>query len=629
MSEFEELRDDVLSAYVTLDNLIAAYLAATRRRLLAESRDRLAAGRYYVVVCGEFRRGKSSLLNALVERPGLFPVDVDITTCAVVTLQWNAQDSAMVYFAETDPGNPASAREPESIPIENAAKFVTEQANPGNAKNVLRIDMGAAIPQLKSGLVLVDTPGVGSLNPGHTAATKGFLPNADAILFVASAVEPLGVPELDFLKLALSQCPIVVTALTMIDRVVSAAPVAEEARARIAGVAGTDPAGLVIVPVSSFRKRDALEEQDPELLATSGFPELEAEIWGGLAITCGAAQIHAALDAMDAALAEAAAPIANDLAALRGDWAKMDEELRREQERYRQLKSDSSGWKRDLQEDVDQAARPIQRQLDSDLDQIRDQFRQALGTDEALSNAPALVQRMADSMVDAANRANGRLETEMKRLADKYTAITELSITASGVTTASFDPALSAASAQARKKPQGYARFREMWLGASAGAGAGALLGTVVPFVGTAVGAVVGFVVGLFGGRRHQQRNAEEQQRRAYIADLRDNVLPKLEAGRRRLSRDLADQVRDYGRALLRMLEDEVTAKGDSLAESIRRLSETKQRDVKGQADRERDLVRQQQELTGLRAELDGLRARTNGLTRDESGRPGPARPAA
>jgi gas vesicle protein len=620
MSQFEDLREDVLSSYVALNDLVIPYLADTRRRLLEESRNRLAAGRFYVVVCGEFRRGKSSLLNALVERPGLFPVDVDITTCAVVTLQWDSRDSATVYFAETEPGDPASAQKPEQIRLEDAGTYVKEQENPGNAKNVLRIDMGATIEQLKSGLVLVDTPGVGSLNPGHTAATRAFLPNADAILFVASAVEPLSVPELNFLKLALSKCPIVVTALTMIDRVVSAAPVVAEARTRIATVTGTG-AELVIVPVSSFRKRDALEEGDQDLLVASGFPELEAEIWGGLAITCGAAQIHDALDEMGAALAEAAAPIANSIAALRGDASKTDADLRAIQEQFRQLKAQSHDWRRDLASDLDRAARPIQRQLDGDLDAIRDQFRTALGTDEAISDPNAIVQRMSDAMVDAANRANSALETEMAQIAHEYTKITELPITASNVDHPSFSPGMTAASPQVRRMPQGYARFREMWLGASAGAGAGAVLGTLVPVIGTAVGAVVGFFVGLFGGRRHQQRNAEEQQRRAYIADLRDHVLPKLDAGRRQLSRDMSDQVRDYSRALLRMLDDNVEAKGESIAESIRLLNETKKRDEAGRAAQERDLSRQQQELDGLRAELDTMRTRTSNLTRQQSGR--------
>jgi len=179
-------------------------------------------------------------------------------------------------------------------------------------------------------------------------------------------VEALSVLELDVLKLALSQSPIVVTAVTMIDRVVDPGPVVAEARARIATVAGVNPADLVIVPVSSFRKRDAIEEQSLELLADSGFPALEAEIWGGLAVTCGAAQVHAALDAMSDALAEAAAPIANELAGLSGDLAEIDKELRDEQETQRGLKADARGWRRSLQADLDHVAYSIQRRLDSD-----------------------------------------------------------------------------------------------------------------------------------------------------------------------------------------------------------------------------------------------------------------------
>ena len=280
MTELEDLREDVLSVHVTLTTLLAPRLGETRRRLLAASRDRLAEGRYYVVACGEFKRGKSSLLNALVERPGLFPVDADLATCAVLSLEWGEADSAMVYFADAEEGDLGSGPEPVSIPMERVREFVTEQGNPDNAKNVSRVEMSAPIQELKSGLVLVDTPGTGGVNPAHSAATRAFLPHADAILFVASAVEPLGVAELDFLKLALAQCPIVVTALTMIDNVESTAQVVREARTRIAAVAGVDPADLVIVPVSSFRKRDGLDEHDPGLLTGFRVPRTRSRDLG-------------------------------------------------------------------------------------------------------------------------------------------------------------------------------------------------------------------------------------------------------------------------------------------------------------------------------------------------------------
>ena len=79
------------------------------------------------------------------------------------------------------------------------------------------------------------------------------------------------------------------------------------------------------------------------------------------------------------------------------------------------------------------------------------------------------------------------------------------------------------------RKPQGYASSQVVWR-ASADAAAGTRIGTVVPFAGTTVDAA-GYAVGLFGGRQHQKR-AAEYQRRACIAYLRNNVLPKLEACR-------------------------------------------------------------------------------------------------
>jgi ribosome biogenesis GTPase A len=184
MTAFEDLRDDTLAVYTSLTGVLAPRLAPTRTRLLAESRDKLVAGQLAVVVCGEFKRGKSSLLNALVERPGLFPVDADIATSAVMTLRWGPKDTATVYFAETTPGKPGSSPPPQEIEVSQAAEFVTEQGNPRNAKNVLRIDMAAPVEPLASGMVLVDTPGIGSLNPAHTAATRAYLKYADVILFV-------------------------------------------------------------------------------------------------------------------------------------------------------------------------------------------------------------------------------------------------------------------------------------------------------------------------------------------------------------------------------------------------------------------------------------------------------------
>lgn len=617
MTAFEDLRDDTLAVYTSLTGVLAPRLAPTRTRLLAESRDKLVAGQLAVVVCGEFKRGKSSLLNALVERPGLFPVDADIATSAVMTLRWGPKDTATVYFAETTPGKPGSSPPPQEIEVSQAAEFVTEQGNPRNAKNVLRIDMAAPVEPLASGMVLVDTPGIGSLNPAHTAATRAYLKYADAILFVVSASEPASSLELDFLRLALGQCPIVVTAVTMIDRVVDPAPVVAEARARIARAAGRDPASLVVVPVSANRKRDALDDGDAALLTESGFPQLEAELWQGLTVTVGVIQVNAALKAMYQALAEAAAPLANDLAALRGDPAKTDAELREQYERVRQLKTDAVGWKRGLSDDLDVAVRPVLRQLESDMDQLFEAFRAALGTDDAVEDPDRLIHRASAAMVAAADQANDALEAVFAELTAKYTALTDLPIVVSGVMAVrGTAPAVSVQAPPKAVRPK--ARFttaRQIWSGGVFAASLGTVIGSVTfPGVGTVVGAAVGLVAGLFGAGRDYKKTSQERERKEYVAELRAVVLEKLSSGRKLLVRDIGDQIKDYSRALTRKLDDEITAKGDSLTASIRALEESARRDAQSRADQARDLGRQQAELDALRAQLDRLRAWTNAL---------------
>jgi gas vesicle protein/GTPase SAR1 family protein len=616
MTAFEDLRDDTLAVYISLTGVLAPRLGPTRARLLAESRDKLAAGQLVVVVCGEFKRGKSSLLNALVERPGLFPVDADIATSAVMTLRWGPRDAATVYFAETTPGKPDSAPPPQEIEVSQAAEFVTEQGNPRNAKNVLRIDMAAPVEHLASGMVLVDTPGIGSLNPAHTAATRAYLKYADAILFAVSASEPASTLELDFLRLALEQCPTVVTAVTMIDVVVDPAPVVAEARTRIAREAERDPASLVVVPVSANRKRDALDDGDAALLTESGFPQLEAELWQGLTVTVGAGQVNAALDEMYQALAEAAAPLANDLVALRGDPGKADAELREQYERVRHLKTDAVGWKRGLSDDLDVAVRPVLRQLESDMDQLFEAFRTALGMEEAVQDPDRLIRRASSAMEAAADQANDALEGVFAELAAKYTALTDLPVVVSGVAVQGASLAVSVQAPPKAARPKtGFTTARQIWAGGIFAASVGSVIGSVAfPGVGTVVGAAVGLVAGLFGAGRDYRKTSRERERKEYVAELRAVVLEKLGSGRRLLVRDIGNQIKDYSRAMTRKLDDEITAKGDSLTASIRALEESARRDAQSRADQARDLDRQQAELAALRAHLDRLRARANAL---------------
>jgi len=67
------------------------------------------------------------------------------------------------------------------------AKLVTEQGNPGNHGNVVRAIVEVPSPRLRDGIMLVDTPGLGSLAKRGAAETLAYLPSCDLALLLIDA----------------------------------------------------------------------------------------------------------------------------------------------------------------------------------------------------------------------------------------------------------------------------------------------------------------------------------------------------------------------------------------------------------------------------------------------------------
>lgn len=618
MNELETLRGEVLAMYPTVLAELGDDLGGTRRALLDDSRARLADSRYHVVVCGEFRRGKSSLLNALVERKALFPVDVDVTTSVVCSLEWGEDERAAVHFAPTDPDDPASAPEPLEIALDELAGFVTEQANPDNRRNVVRAVARAPVDRLRSGMVLVDTPGVGSLNAAHTAATLAFLPHADAILFVCSAAQPLGTVELEFLDVAMEHCPIVLTAVTMMDKVVAPGPLVAEVRGRIATATGVPVEQLRVVGVSAHRKRKALQVGDQAMIEASGFPALERELWDGLAVSCGAARLGAALDALDAALSDVESPLLNELAALENDaeLARVDAELRETQAKLAELKSGSSKWRRSLSEELEVSSRPARDGLTTAFEAIRERFKAEVAGPEALTDPNAIVNRTSAAMVQAVNTANNLLASVVADVADRYTRTTSVELTASGVPTRGLDVRIDEVEQREVGTAHWFDRFRGGWNGGSALGGAGTLVAAAAAVlfpVGslTVLGVgVAATVIGWFTGSRRKAELERARQEKTQRQQLREQVLPAIDSAKRQAERDFRDSLHDVRSALTTALDDQLSATTDSLAQSVARLQANRRKTAAERATRRTELEAQQQHYAVLHTALDGLRAR-------------------
>jgi hypothetical protein len=219
-----------------------------------------------VCVVGEFKQGKSSLVNALLGQH-VCPVDDDLATSAITLVRFGEEPGAVVRRRGED-GKPVA----EPVPIDQVGEWVSEIGNPKNAKQVERVDISVNSPLLKQGLVVVDTPGMGGLGAGHAAATLGFLPFADGLVFVSDASAELSAPEVDFLRRAIELCPTVVFAQTKADLYPHAARIRDLNAAHLASQAIDIP----VVATSSAVRVEALARRDRDLNDRSGVPQLVA-----------------------------------------------------------------------------------------------------------------------------------------------------------------------------------------------------------------------------------------------------------------------------------------------------------------------------------------------------------------
>lgn len=153
-------------------------------------RTKLAEERFTVAALGQFKRGKSCLINAMLGED-LLPVGSIPLTSVAVSLHFSDHEVCNLHYQDG---------RVTAIQRQELTDYATEAGNPGNAKQVHEVTLGYPSELLRDGVSLLDTPGVGSLHAHNTLAAKAVLPRCDAALFLLSADQPLGQEELDYLQ---------------------------------------------------------------------------------------------------------------------------------------------------------------------------------------------------------------------------------------------------------------------------------------------------------------------------------------------------------------------------------------------------------------------------------------------
>lgn len=247
------------------------------RQKLQELHDRLAEERFHLAVLGQFKRGKSTLLNALLGE-ALLPVSVVPLTAIPTFLHPGPNLQARIVYQNGHSPETFSPRQPGELTT-ILARFVTEEGNPHNQRNVAYVEVYHPAPLLRRGVVLIDTPGIGSTFRHNTEATLNFLPQCDAALFLVSADPPLTEVEVEFLKEVRAKVARLFFILNKVDYLNAAEQQAAHSflkkvlREQV-GLANPEP----IFCVSARQGLEARQTDNPQLWQQSGLVELEERL---------------------------------------------------------------------------------------------------------------------------------------------------------------------------------------------------------------------------------------------------------------------------------------------------------------------------------------------------------------
>jgi GTP-binding protein EngB required for normal cell division len=191
----------------------AALLGAEKIRQQALNlEERARAQRFYVACLGQFKRGKSTLLDALVGLPVL-PTGILPVTAVPTVVRYGSAPAARIQL---QPG------EWKEIQTAELGAYVAEEQNPGNSKGVAAVEVFIPSQLLASGMCLVDTPGLGSIFASNTEAARAFVPHVDAAILVTGADPPLSADELSLAAAVAAHVKDIIVVLNKADRVTEA-----------------------------------------------------------------------------------------------------------------------------------------------------------------------------------------------------------------------------------------------------------------------------------------------------------------------------------------------------------------------------------------------------------------------
>ena len=483
------------------------------------------------VVVGEKKRGKSSLINALVERPGLLPVDADVASCVHLTVSYAAQPEAHVADLAAPDGRP--------IGLAEVGAFAGLDPDTGEVSHpdVSHVSVGLPCPLLEN-LSLVDTPGVGGLVAGHAAVTMAAIERADALVFVVNGQSELTSSECAFLATVTGRIATVLFVLTQTDKFPQWRQILDRNRELIAEHAPAH-ASAPWFAVSSLLREEAgryaaegYPDKAAEWLAKSGFDELERALRHRVAGRAQSLHLANAVQVCDRVAQDLLGVEELRLRSLRRDPA-LAAAADTERRRLKGLLDEGAAWRTNLRQRFRTLEQDLTLRFNRGLNDLSAGVSQRI-----LAVGTTMIDEIPSHLVDSVQALWADLDTELRRRLTGIARETASTLPAGESLDAGLSvperirslPELAASPAPGQNLGS---RVEHGLAGTGAGLMVFGLIGWIAPLTGLAAGLSAGYFLHKRRRLREQlvrDRAAAKQHLQVIVAEMRTEFTPALKA---------------------------------------------------------------------------------------------------
>lgn len=286
---YQEMIADINAALEKTGEVMVQLELADQAQQAKDASARLKSRVFSVGIMGEFKRGKSTVINALLGEK-IAPADVIPASATLNRITYGLTPKATILYKDGHR---------ESVPVDKIADYVTKITEESAATAALVDQAIVEYPCqfCKNNVEIIDTPGLND-DERMDAISEAVIPELDAVVMVLSADSPFSKSEAEFVrnKLMTSDVTKMIVLVNRIDTIYDEddrvrilqsikEKIIHEVSDRIAAIHGIDSqlyqdtkrklAEIQLYPISAIQALQGRMKDKPEMVSQSGILAFE------------------------------------------------------------------------------------------------------------------------------------------------------------------------------------------------------------------------------------------------------------------------------------------------------------------------------------------------------------------